>query len=398
MNIKRIIDRYRNLPNVSFCDKMRFAMWKYLFRKLQMRHVLDGTGQLVNARFAKESSPTPSVTYKRLVFVCGFGWSGSGAVHDLIMEYAPVTGFPAEFNLARAAGGVFGFERAFTTNNIFERDAALRVFMALIDNIYVSTKKCYGEEFLHETKTFLEGLIDYITCSAEPFEHCPHLAALGTRAIFRIFGDASDVSGNATFFLKELSVAEYRKRASAYLNRILNQIEVPDYLLIDQGCADCSADMERFADYFGSFKAIYTYRDPRDVFASANLARRRGEKRGHVPSDPLIFVKWYNRALAPFNGLHHPNLMLLRFEDLVVDTESTVSQIESFLGLSPSDHTTPHTRFIPEESCAVSMGLWKDEPDQAAIRHIEEHLSQYCYTKAYTQPGRLSCSSTGVMA
>ena len=131
--IRKIVDRYRHLPRIAFSDKVRFAIWKHLFRQLQQRGVVDGCGELVNARFAKKEQPAPESTYKRLIFVCGFGWSGSCAVADLLREYAPVTRIPAEFDLARAAGGLFSLEHAFETQSIFEREAAFRLFLALVE-------------------------------------------------------------------------------------------------------------------------------------------------------------------------------------------------------------------------------------------------------------------------
>ena len=396
--LSRIVDRYKHLPQVDFADKVRYAVWKHLSRLLQEHRIIDGTGELMESRFHKGRASSPRFTYKRLIFSCGFGWSGSGAVGDLLREYAPVTSIPIEFDLARAAGGLYNLEKAFDTCNIFERDAVFRIFMTLVDSVYTNSREFYDDRFLDETKSFLEGLIDYVTKSSIEFEHCPHLRALGTRAIRRIFGLDSIVNEKSIFFLKEMSVLEYRKLAAKYIRAILSQVEARDCLLMDQGCADCSADLDRFGDYFGPFKAIYTYRDPRDVFASAYLACQRGEERGHIPSDPAVFVRWYKRALEPFRGISHPNLMLVRFEDLVIDSDKVIQQIESFLGFTKSDHVHANTLFVPEESCAVSMGLWRDFPDQNQIHYIGERLSEFCFNRDYVQPKRQMATSTGVTA
>jgi hypothetical protein len=396
--IRKIVDRYRHLPRIAFADKVRFAIWKHLFRTLQQRGIVDGCGELVNARFAKQALAAPDSTFKRLIFVCGFGWSGSGAVADLLREYAPVTRIPAEFDLARVAGGLFSLEHAFETQSIFEREAAFRLFLSLVDYIYVNSVSFYDDSFLTLTREFIEKLIAYTADSETGFDNCPHLRALGTRGVRRVWGPPKGSGTSPVFFLKDMDVKTYRAHAAAYIRSVLQRVESKECLLLDQGCADSSADMDRFADYFGPFKAIYSYRDPRDVFAAARVARSRGESRGHIPGDVGDFVMWYRRALAPFKGVQHPNLMLLRFEELVLDYDQKVSEIERFLGFSKSDHVAPRTRFVPEESCAVSMGLWREDPDQDAIRFIGDQLTEYCFLRDYIQPPRAISTRTGVRA
>ena len=180
------------------------------------------------------------------------------------------------------------------------------------------------------------------------------------------------------YYLKDLTVPEYRAIARDYILSILRTVESEDFLVLDQGCADCSADIDRFVDYFGPLKTIWCYRDPRDIFVAAQRARENKEE-GNVPNDPVAFVKWYRRALEQFLPLKHKSLLLFRFEDLIMDYDKTVAMIEQYLGLRPEDHVSPKKYFIPAESFARSIGLWKTYPGKEAIAHIKSELADFCY-------------------
>jgi len=390
--VSSFLKRYSHLPNVPFCDKVRFAIWKYLFKQLIERKIVDGAGTLNVPRHKKLNRPRPRKTFKTLVSVNGFNWSGSSAVADLLQEYKTVTSSLSgtlddtveernkgrcEFDIVRAGCGVYSLEHLFKTRNIFERDVCLRVFLALVYKCYTEANgNFYDDKFIELTRNFLKKILETEVKSPTGFDYAPHLAALGTNAANFVLGHSPEDKWQYVYYLKDLSVEAYRRVAHEYITSILQTVESEDFLVLDQGCVDCSADIDRFIDYFGPLKTIWCYRDPRDIFSVAQLYR---DREGNVPHEPDAFIAWYKRALEPFAGIKHDSLLLFRFEDLIMDYDKTVSQIEQYLGLSPQDHVWPKKYFIPKESFVRSIGRWKDHPNRNEIEYIKRELKDYCY-------------------
>lgn len=392
--IDKLIERYDNLPKVPFIDKVRFAVWKHFFKKLVAKGIVDGAGILTVPRHEKPNRKAPRRTFKTLVSVNGFNWSGSSAVADLLQEYRTVTSSLSgtlddsiedrnkgrcEFDIVRAGCGVYSLEHLFETRNIFERDVCLRVFMALVEQLYnEAIGNFYDDKFIELTRSFIKKLLATEVKSPTGFDYAPQLRALGTRAANLVLGHASNDQWQYVYYLKDMTVSEYRTIAREYIQALLRTVESEDFLVLDQGCADCSADIDRFVDYFGPLKTIWCYRDPRDIFAAAQRARLNREE-GNVPNDPIAFVKWYRRALEHFLDLKHASFLMFRFEDLIMDYEKTVSMIEKHLGLRPEDHISPKKYFVPAKSFAWSIGLWKNCPEKDAIAYIKNELADFCY-------------------
>ena len=140
--IKTIVSRYRSLPPLPFADKMKFAILRSLYKDLTSRKIVDTDCSLMTSRFRKAVVKT-DCRCEKLICLCGFGWSGSGAVIDLLDEYENVSAyleaqdesgelvrFLPEIDIFRTVGGLFDLERVFDCGNIMIRDAALRLFFA----------------------------------------------------------------------------------------------------------------------------------------------------------------------------------------------------------------------------------------------------------------------------
>ena len=403
-----ILRRYRRLPNLPFVDKLGYAVWKGLFRRLIARKVLTPTGDLRQPRTKKSPWPIPKKTYRRIISANGFMWSGSSATAGLIGEYANVTseheGTWSEFEIVRGAGGLLALENVLKERNVFERDLAIRLFMCYAEHLYVNCQSFYGEEFLVATREFVNEIIDIKSVGKVGVDFCRHVAALGVDGINHILGRPLDHEGECVFYLKDLTTAEFRVIASRYVRKILSAIESEEIMLLDQGSADFTNDIDRMRDYFGpDMISVYTWRDPRDVFTAANVARELGREQGMVPEDPESFVRWYKSMHRELLGYKHDHLLVVRFEDLIFDYDAIVKQVEEACHLKPEEHVRPKALFNPPESLAVSVGLWreyseKSEENKRQIEYIFKALPDFCYTKPYVIPKRITRTSTGVMA
>lgn len=393
MNVlSKICGRIKNLSSIGLGNLLMYIVVRCVSSVLQRRGVTDTAGNLLVQRRQKAYFVKSPRTYRTLVSVGGFGWSGSSAVVELLREYSGVTtqytgvaSNPAlqpkarcfEFELARAAGGLFNLEHVFATRNFFERDAAVRIFCALAERLYLDSSAFYGDDFVELTKEFLSGIIvGKGVNEGGGFDYCHHLSTLGTSATDRFIGKPDDIRKKYLYYLKDIDIAEYRKRARDYLTEVLRRIDSEDCLVLDQATSDDCFDISRYREYFGPIKTVFVWRDPSEVYAASQMYENN---EAFFPKAPDEYVVWYREVLQRALSTKHDMWLAVRFEDLLYSYEEQVSRIERFLGLRPECHVRKFSSFVPEQSIARSMGHWRRYPDREAIQTIREGLKEFCY-------------------
>ena len=382
--IKGSLRRYANLSGQGFSEKLMYAVFVRLKQALFNRGVVDLNGsrtQPVKEHLPHKEKPSLS---SRIVCLTGFGHSGSGAVADLLSEYEEVQvvshidpdgslrkASEEEFDLLCGAGGLFSIEEAFMTRNERVRDLAVKLFLRFVDSLYVYSCGMFNDDFINLTRTFLDKIVVWKTRegAAGGYAFSPHLSILGTHGSRLVFGAAG------TCWLRDMTVKEYRAVAADYVKGVLSLFMEAQSgtLVLDQALTDGSCDIEKYEDYLGEIRLIATYRDPRDVYATARTLTANW-----IPSDPEFFVKWYLNRLEPYVHARHPHLKLLRFEELVAKYDEVVAEIERFIGLPPATHTKMRTGFDPSRSIK-NVGIHQRFADRMAIRRIESQLKEFCF-------------------
>lgn len=175
------------------------------------------------------------------------------------------------------------------------------------------------------------------------------------------------------YSLKKLSPKEYRKIASNYLLSFLKTIESKEFLVLDQALSTPIPNIEQKNDLMGDFKLVCVYRDPRDVFATGIILNE-----AWIPKDPNTFVKWYLKYTGSYIDEKHPNLLIIRFEDFVLQYDKTATQILNFIHNDNKHHQSKKKYFDPERS-KKNIGIYKTLANQDEINYIEEQLRKYCY-------------------
>lgn len=385
------IKRLKRLPNLPLGRKLEYVLWKFLGRRLEKSGVIGGNGRLRTSRVVKPPCRLPDHTFQRLVSVGGMGWSGSSAFIDLLSEYSNVTtglvgcpvdpdvhihGFCAEFDLARGAGGLFSLERVLECDSQLGQDAAIHIFCELAEYAYLTNRSFYGEEFISQTREFLNNIIDFKVRSASGFDYCHHLGTLGNESLDHIIGCEKSKPSHYVYYLKKLDRSQYRKLASAYLNDVLRMVESQELLVLDQALSDASGDMAKYQEYFGPIKNIYVWRDPRELYAASYKWVNRED---FVPRNVDDFITWYRNNIRIGLSVQHPDYLTVRLEDLLYDYSCTVKTVEDFLSLDEKQHVRMKQVMNPENSIQRSIGHAAAHPDQSAISRIESELGEYCY-------------------
>ena len=380
-----ILYRFSNLPSLSFANLLRFAAYRHFYKKLVAKKIIDADGSLMQSRFSKASAGRASgAGHRHLVCITGFGWSGSGAVRDVLEEYDNTTvTYPLdgqgtkshcpEFDLLKAAGGLFELERAFEDGNIFIRDAAVRLFLSLVRNLYIDTPGLYNDDFIVATREFLDGIMDFKSVAHGGYGFCHNYAPLGKGGERLVFGSPCEEGGTGyLFYLKDLTRQEFRVHAKAYLSRVFGTFPSKDYLVLDQALSDYQADLAKYRDYLGPFKLICVFRDPRDVYAM----KLNNPSIDWIPSEPTAFVKWYEHAHRKSLSVRSDDFMMVFFGDLFTDYEGTVRRIENFVGLDSSQHVRPKTKFDPAVSIK-NVGIYKAYENDPRMKIVSEGMPEF---------------------
>lgn len=293
---------------------------------------------------------------KTVVSVQGFGYSGSGAVVDLLREYDQMVVIgnvdnegslsaknerKYELNFLRAAGGLFEIERFLDVHNNNQVDAVLHRYMLLVQHsdFYREIQSCrkYLYEFLNQISTYY---VDSIHCSTNT-----HLNYEGM---------------NSTLYFKKMSIYEYRELCSRLLYSLFECYHVAknEMLVLDQFVGDHEYDFGRYKDYVPNLKPIIVYRDPRDVYV---FAKAHGIF--WIPTSAVeTYIDWYVRKTCYINIESIPGFYVTSFERLISEYKTVVAEIEDFLSLDSKNHIHPFENFNPAVS-AQGVGIWKKYPE-----------------------------------
>jgi hypothetical protein len=165
---------------------------------------------------------------------------------------------------------------------------------------------------------------------------------------------------------------DFRELARNFLREILSD-HAGKHIMLDEGYA--SLNPAEVLKYFDNGKMIISERDPRDVYFE--IVRKNAR---FIPREPEKFVFWY-KAVRERNrqaAQSEQNVLSVKFEELVLDYDKTVGNILSFLEVEPAGHTLKRTRLIPEKS-ARNVGKWKTFADQKIMDYIGLELADYCW-------------------
>lgn len=315
--------------------------------------------------------------YETIVSVNGFGYSGSGAVVDLLREYdsTHVIGFVDdegsvasrdfkcdEVDVLRLAGGLFEVEKYIGSNNVFQNDVLLHRVVALFENsdIYKNNPSVRTYCF-----AFMSHISEVLTDSPSVQDYNQHINLRG----------ANDI-----LFLKEFTTAEYRNWCRKLLNSIFSVIRQATgdkpILILDQIVNDFEFDTELYKDYIPNLKNIMVYRDPRDVYLFAKKANI-----GWIPHKSAdVFVKWYKKLIKLFNINEQKLYQVIQFEKLIEDYDEVVASVEQFVGLQAHEHTKKGTCLAASKSQA-NIKLWQKEKfNKNEYDTIYVQLQELCYT------------------
>lgn len=323
----------------------------------------------------------------KIVTCTGYFSTGSSAVGDLLSEY-DICYYPNDYELRFIydPDGIADLEYHLVENhNRHNSGHAIKRYKRLVD-FYCGSKLAPKNEIFFHGKwkqfsyEYIAALTEFSYRGAWLYDY------LDRGMMFHYFNSLlrkvikKDMLSNELTYCGYPSKEQFELITREYINKLfceVNDINCP-YLVVDQALPP--SDIKRYVNFFDDIKVVVVERDPRDVFMLEKYIR----KEQVIPTDAMDFCKWYEYTRRHQNKeeMNTEYSMLIHFEDLIYNYESTVAQIEAFLGIESGQHVGIKTKLIPDKSINNTQ-IWRrlnlTTKQIAEVELIEKQLSSYLY-------------------
>lgn len=284
----------------------------------------------------------------RKVLVSGYGWTGSSAAMDMLKEYNSISVIPHEFDDFRTPGAVGDVMHSKLHDEVVNagnsrRSSSITYILKFIMRGVIPNrlwpKFLKGKSIDRRYSLMLGiGLIRERGLYSECIKNISH--ALNITEVFTIAGDWLESVAN---------IYSNGKSIVAFDQPIIY---------------DCHGDL--WPKVFNDYKLVVISRNPLDQMGSIlrdaqhfirpvpwNVEFLYG--RDSYRNRPLSFfmettLERYSLISETYKKVGADNMLVVQFESLVNDYETTKQCIESFIGLNSSDHSRAFDYFNPNES------------------------------------------------
>lgn len=323
--------------------------------------------------------------------VCGFGYSGSGAVLDYLKEYSNVyVADKAELSILYTPDGLEDLKAAISTNpsRYWSSDSAIRRFLQFVKRKRRGFNHLTNNQFDIIIAQYLEKLIQ-IEWKGHTGVHIyqdDFLNYLFKQQLARrirewfeksLFPLKTPFWPQKKMFYSYYSEDEFINITKSFVKQLVSSMignVSADIIAIDQ-LFSANNPIKSFV-YVDNPCAIVVQRDPRDVYLLAKNAI--GMYASFIPTDNVNKFICYYKGLMQSSNLKDDRILNIRFEDLVYNYEQTTKQINVFLNLDDSKRSKQRC-FLPDVSINNTQ-LWLKYPNYSNdIALIEEHLKEYLY-------------------
>lgn len=324
----------------------------------------------------------------KVIGVCGLGFTGSGAVTDLLREYDEITYDQHfhEFSLCYYTDGLLDLKHHLCDSPIrFESsDSALYRFDNLIRSIYSGKhlhSSAHNKELYDISQKYLDDITQVKWKGTWGFRlgERDGLRSFITKVLFKvrpIIGDKPYIYFTDELMRFSIRPEEFNDKTVAYVENILNTAIKAngEYVLLDQ--AFPGDHPEICFPFFKDPKAIVVDRDPRDVFLLSKYDLHADSS--WIPTkDVQQFIYYYSRMRECANLNNSDRVLHVQYEELIYNYENAVREIESFLNIS--NHSLKG-KYLRIEDSIYNTQLFNKYPQEADnIKCIEDELHKWIF-------------------
>lgn len=326
-----------------------------------------------------------------IIGVCGFGFTGSGAVLDYLKGFDELcVNEKIELGFLYDPDGILDLERSIVTNPIrfFSADASIKKFRQYMLSYELTkymkrtmSEKAYRkliENYIQSiTKTEWSGFWHFDKRRISKFAYI-FKYQLGWKYL-RIFDKLNypipSTYPNNSKMRIPVSSKIFIEQTIKFVRELLNRMgaETDKDIVLDQpfpvNCPQIAYHL--FND---SCKSIIVNRDPRDLYIFVKKYARLDAN--FIPYETCdSFIDFYNNQMSICNFDH--SILNIYFEDMIYNFDATVNCIHKFVGL---DKTEPMAKFFDKNKSIGNTQLFKKHLEyKEDIAKIERELSGYLY-------------------
>lgn len=322
--------------------------------------------------------------------ICGFGYSGSGAVLDLLKDYPSVVfADRVELSFAYKPDGLNDLKRALCIepSRHWSSDTAIRRFIKYMKRQSRIYNRVTNGQFGILSNDFIKQIIQvewpgytgthYYQGSCFDYWF-NQILALHVRVLIEKFFRPLQINTlpQKTMYYAYMNEQEFDERAYVFVQKVLESITgETDKIVASDQLFSANRPQNSFP-YFNEPKAIVVMRDPRDTYLLAKSAVGIYSK--FIPVNNVeSFIAYYKGLMDSRNYDGDSRIFEINFEDLIYVHDTTRKAIEAFLGL-PEVHKK-NSRFKPEVSINNTQ-LWKKYTSYSEdIKKIEKALPDFLY-------------------
>ena len=309
----------------------------------------------------------------------GLGYSGSGAVLDLLREVDDLFVMPTEFRLINDPDGLLSLESALVDNwTIFQSDFALRRFRRMCHALARRFRSPYAP--LDHERVFRGRFMLAVDRYLEDLTGLKYRGIwYGIDSVARRLLNRFDLLKRAPFLTEEMHIGrllsreDFLSRTRAFVAE-LEELADPDAgVFVFDG--DYSAmNPARVLDYVPDGRMLVVIRDPRDVMAQVRQGTFLFAPEGFDAGLEWQRLIW-TRAAEAMRDLPTERLQVLRFEDLVLRYDEVLPRVFDFLGLDLSRHARPKTLLDPARS-SRNVGIWQQALSPEEAERVDQALGR----------------------
>lgn len=322
--------------------------------------------------------------------VCGFGYSGSGAVLDLLKDYPEVyVADHMELSFMFKPDGLDDLKEALSNPvRHWSSDSAIRRFIKQMKRQARETNKYTNGEYSKLVDSFVKSIIQvqWTGYTGTHFYQDQGLVYLWRQEFLlrvrlyleRFFGPGTYWGiAQKKMFYSDMTEEEFNHKAKGFVEGLLQVLtRRPDAKIMAVDQFFSANDPERSFCYLSNPAAIIVIRDPRDTYLLAK--KHIGLWGSFIPTKDVNSFITYYKGMMKTRKPHGEKVLDLLFEDLVYDTDNARKSIERFLNLDASKVAKP-SHFCPEVSINNTQLWLRDNSYKNDISLIEMELADYLY-------------------
>ena len=321
-----------------------------------------------------------------IIGVCGFSWSGSGAVLDYLMEYDHIQIYNRELTIAFFPDGLSDLDFQLNENcsKFLSSTVAIPRFEKMVNRVL---QRATDGKIKELTARYLESLTQAQWIGAGQGQLVRHNQwfywHIGNRLLHRVYRKLPPHLCKRfklyplTNMRLSIKPDDFLQKTQIYTNEILKLLGLePDGIVVLNQPFPAN-NPSRCLRYFRNSKAIVVDRDPRDIYVF--LRETFYGNSYSVPVDDVhAFIAYYKSLHAEIETLKtSENILYIRFEDLIYEYTRTTDQINQFLGLPKNENARKY--FVPEASMINTRVFEKTQKCYEEVRTIERELPEYLY-------------------